>query len=104
MFPLPSLATHGVVADVEAARRLDGLLQVGHNLSGDPAAADQPQDGLARGVGDVGAHTGNAERGGAGIALGGPKVKNKIFNDSRNDLSIIFIRRGTNHNYVFKIL
>ena len=82
VFPLPSLATHGVVADVEAARRLDGFLQVGHDLSGDPAAADQPQDGLAWGVGDVGAHAGNAERGGAGIALGGPKVKDKIFNDS----------------------
>ena len=72
---LPSLAAHGVVADIEAAWRLDGLLQVGHDLPGHTAALDHPQDGITRRVREVGAHTGDAERGGAGVALGGPDVQ-----------------------------
>ncbi len=41
---------------------------------GDAPAADQPQDGLARRVGDVGTDALDAEGGGALIALGSAKI------------------------------
>ena len=75
---LPSFAAHGVVGHIEAARRLDGLLQVRHNLARHPSSAHQLQDGLARRVGDVGAHAGNAKRRGAGVPLCGPRNPNLL--------------------------
>jgi hypothetical protein len=50
-------------------RSLDGLLQVGDDLTGDAAVGDHPEDRGARGVREVRADAGDAVRGGASIAL-----------------------------------